>query len=86
MIGLKRLIICFKSQELSFKQSFQINVIAKHFMPKTNRFSLINLNKSPFFYGYIVLVVESIGVLAYSNGELHDNYHVKPHELGVALH
>ncbi|MFI1744014.1 MFS transporter [Thalassobellus sediminis] len=38
-------------------------------MLKTNRFSLINPNKSPFYYGYIVLVVGSIGVLASIPGQ-----------------
>ncbi|WNH12324.1 MFS transporter [Thalassobellus suaedae] len=38
-------------------------------MSKINRFSLINPNKSPFFYGYVVLIIGSIGVLASIPGQ-----------------
>ena len=38
-------------------------------MPNPNRFSIINPNKSPFFYGYVVLFVGSIGVLASIPGQ-----------------
>ncbi len=31
-------------------------------MPKTNSFSIVNPNKSPFFYGYVILVIGTIGI------------------------
>ena len=38
-------------------------------MPNANRFSFINPTKFPFFYGYVVLFVGSIGVLASIPGQ-----------------
>ena len=38
-------------------------------MSNSNKFSLINPNKFPFFYGYVVLFVGSIGVLASIPGQ-----------------
>ena len=38
-------------------------------MSNPNRFSIINPNKSPFFYGYVVLFVGSIGILASIPGQ-----------------
>ena len=38
-------------------------------MPNANRFSLINPNKFSFFYGYVILVIASIGVLASIPGQ-----------------
>ncbi len=38
-------------------------------MSKHNQYSFINPNKFPFFYGYVVLVVGSIGVLASIPGQ-----------------
>ena len=41
-------------------------------MQHPNKFSFVNPKKSPVFYGYVVLFVGSIGVLA-SNPELYSN-------------
>ena len=38
-------------------------------MPNANRFSLINPSKFSFFYGYVILVIGSIGVLASIPGQ-----------------
>lgn len=38
-------------------------------MSNSNRFSVVNPNKSPFFYGYVILVVGSIGILASIPGQ-----------------
>ncbi len=38
-------------------------------MPNVNRFSFINPNKFSFFYGYVILIIASIGVLASIPGQ-----------------
>lgn len=38
-------------------------------MPNPNRFSFINPNKFPFFYGYVILFIGSVGVLASIPGQ-----------------
>lgn len=38
-------------------------------MPNSNRFSFVNPKKFPFFYGYVILFIGSLGVLASVPGQ-----------------